>query len=218
MTPKENQLREIIATMLEIEPDKIEPTTTLRQIGDSLGRARLDVRLKRAGLQVPRNIFPATFGELCAAFSGTPSLCASSHLSDDHRSGQSHTDAASEGVQVGLDVQEIQDFPLASDYWEDDFYRGMFDKSEIAYAIAQAEPRVHFAGFWCAKEALRKCDSDFAGVDPISTVVAHDQPGRPYFLDKRSNCQIRLPHSLSISHTSRTAVAVAIRTVFMARA
>ena len=75
---------------------------------------------------------------------------------------------AAGGLQVGLDVEDIRLLPQAKDYWEHEFYSGSFAKSEIAYAVLQAEPRTHFAGFWCAKEALRKCDPGFAGVDPAS--------------------------------------------------
>jgi phosphopantetheine--protein transferase-like protein len=113
-------------------------------------------------------------------------------------------------LQVGLDVEDIGSLPVASDYWEHEFYRGSFAKSEIAYAVLQPEPRVHFAGFWCAKEALRKCDSSFAGVSPELTAVAHDLDGRPYLTIASEIGPERLPHAVSISHAAEVATAVVV--------
>jgi phosphopantetheine--protein transferase-like protein len=114
------------------------------------------------------------------------------------------------GLQVGLDVEDIRSMPVASDYWEHEFYRGSFAKSEIAYAVLQLEPRTHFAGFWCAKEALRKCDPSFAGVAPERTAVAHDADGRPYLTVETDAGPERLAHAVSISHTTEVATAVVV--------
>jgi phosphopantetheine--protein transferase-like protein len=99
---------------------------------------------------------------------------------------------------------------VASDYWEHEFYRGTFARSEIAYAVLQAEPRTHFAGFWCAKEALRKCDGSFASVIPEKTAVAHDVDGRPYLTFDSGAGPERLVHAVSISHTTEVATAVVV--------
>ena len=53
-------------------------------------------------------------------------------------------------------MQEIAALPVTADYWDHEFYRETFEPSEIAYAVVQSDPRTHLAGFWCAKEALRK--------------------------------------------------------------
>jgi phosphopantetheinyl transferase (holo-ACP synthase) len=99
---------------------------------------------------------------------------------------------------------------VAVDYWEHEFYSASFARSEIAYAVLQAEPRTHFAGFWCAKEALRKCDSSFAGVSPALTAVAHDTAGRPYLTLDSGFGPERLPHAVSVSHASDVATAVVV--------
>jgi phosphopantetheine--protein transferase-like protein len=117
---------------------------------------------------------------------------------------------ASGTLQVGLDVEEIGALPAAVDYWEHEFYRESFSRSEIAYAVLQPEPRIHFAGFWCAKEALRKCDPGFAGAEPKLTAVAHDPNGRPYLTLISEGDPERLPHAVSISHTSDVATAVVV--------
>jgi phosphopantetheine--protein transferase-like protein len=76
--------------------------------------------------------------------------------------------------------------------------------------VLQLEPRTHFAGFWCAKEALRKSDSSFKAISPNQTAVAHDAEGRPYLRIESNGTIQRLPHSVSISHTSETATAVVV--------
>jgi phosphopantetheine--protein transferase-like protein len=114
------------------------------------------------------------------------------------------------GLSVGLDVEHIRSLPEASDYWEHEFYRGSFARAEIAYAVLQNDPRTHFAGFWCAKEALRKCDPAFAGVSLPLTAVAHDSDGRPYLIMDAEAGLVRLPHALSISHTAELATAIVV--------
>jgi phosphopantetheine--protein transferase-like protein len=113
-------------------------------------------------------------------------------------------------LQVGLDVEDIGSLPVAADYWEHEFYSGTFAKSEIAYAVLQSEPRTHFAGFWCAKEALRKCDGAFAATALNQLSIAHDLDGRPYLTLATADGPGRLPHSVSISHTSEVATAVVV--------
>ena len=90
----------------------------------------------------------------------------------------------------------------------------MFGKSEIAYAVVQSEPRTHLAGFWCAKEALRKCDPSFIKVGFESTVIAHEQGGGPYLQWQTPSGPVRLPHAVSLSHTRELATAVVIAAAF----
>jgi phosphopantetheine--protein transferase-like protein len=114
------------------------------------------------------------------------------------------------GLQVGLDVEDIRSLPEATDYWEHEFYRTSFARSEIAYAVLHMEPRTHFAGFWCAKEALRKCDPSFASISFDRTAVAHDPDGRPYITLETEAGFARLGHAVSISHTAEVATAVVV--------
>ena len=201
------QLKPMIATMLMLSPESVGDGTSLASLNTSLGAAKLRLGLKRLGLALPAGAKPATFGGLLAALSSeaAPETPAKSAI---------QVVAASTGslgsLKVGLDVEDVCSLPFATDYWEHEFYRGTFAKSEIAYAVLQAEPRVHFAGFWCAKEALRKCDSAFAGVSPDKTAVAHDADGRPYLtLDSGAGPE-RLPYAMSISHTTEVATAVVV--------
>jgi phosphopantetheine--protein transferase-like protein len=201
------QIRTLIATMLMVSPAEIVDTTSMASLNTSLGSAKVRLGLKRLGLALPAGAKPATFGGLLAALSGESAAAAGSLSAPPARPA---SPLASGTLQVGLDVEEIGALPAAVDYWEHEFYRESFSRSEIAYAVLQPEPRIHFAGFWCAKEALRKCDPGFAGAEPKLTAVAHDPNGRPYLTLISEGDPERLPHAVSISHTSDVATAVVV--------
>lgn len=203
-----NQVSEILTTLLMLAPGELKPETSLKSLDSSLGSTRLALALKRAGLRLPGNAVPPTFRDLELALNGnagaplpseTAPVPAMTPVSD-----------AFGGLQVGLDVQDIGALPVADDYWDHEFYKENFDKSEIAYAVVKPDPRIHFAGFWCAKEALRKCDPAFAGAPFASTAVMHDVDGRPRLLMVTSTERVRLPHALSISHSGQIASAVVV--------
>lgn len=202
MTQSE-QIRAMIATMLMVTPAEVADGTSLAALNTSLGSAKVRLGLKRLGLALPVGSKPATFAGLLAALSGEPAPIAPPVPVT-----KAATDSS--GLQVGLDVEDISSLPVATDYWEHDFYRSNFAKSEIAYAVLEAEPRTHFAGFWCAKEALRKCDPSFAAVSPAQTAVAHEADGRPYLTRESEAGSERLPHAVSISHTLEIATAVVV--------
>ena len=202
----QEQLRQLIATMLMVAPGEVGAATSLAVLNTSLGAARLRLGLKRIGLALPAAARPATFVGLVAALSGEAASVAAP-VAVPSATVAPVTATGGGPLQVGLDVEEIGALPRAVDYWEHEFYKGSFSRPEIAYAVLQAEPRVHFAGFWCAKEALRKCDAAFAGVDPAKTAVAHDAAGRPYLTGAGLE---RLPHAVSISHTTDVATAVVV--------
>lgn len=203
------QLQAMVATMLMVSPEQVSQDTSLRSLDTSLGGARLRLGVKRLGMDLPANFVPSTFGHLEAVLSGKAEMATSSPVPAETRP-MALTSPPLTGVQVGLDVEEVKSLPVAADYWEHEFYTGMFGKPEIAYAVVQPEPRMHLAGFWCAKEALRKCDPSFLTAGYETTVVMHESGGRPYLVWQRSTGDVRLPHSLSVSHTGELATAVVV--------
>jgi phosphopantetheine--protein transferase-like protein len=205
---KEQELKGVLATMLMTEPGAIRPETSLVVLNTSLGAARLRLGLKRLGLVLPASVRPATYGGLVAVLAGgTAAAAAAGPLA----SAAAVSVSAGGELKVGLDVEEIKALPVAKDYWEHGFYRGSFAASEIAYAVLDGEPRVHFAGFWCAKEALLKCDAAYVDVEFSRIAVAHDAAGKPYLtLAAENGFWDRLPHAVSIAHTAEVATAVVV--------
>lgn len=206
-----DELRKMVATMMMMPPDQMGPDTSLADLETSLGGAKLQLGLKRLGLSLTTARLPATFGELERALSGESSTqvppSPDAHEID---AMVTRAHATQNQIQVGVDVQDVRALPMAADYWEHEFYTGMFANSEIAYAVVQTEPRIHLAGFWCAKEALRKCDPSFLKIDFASIAVAHEETGRPYLLWQTPAGPLRLPHALSLSHTGELATATVI--------
>ncbi len=206
---RNDEVRGMIATMLMMSPSEVREETSLAPFTTSLGSTKLRLGLKRLGLALPSGVLPRTYAGLIEALDGTTEPAAPGQPRAPQAASLSHGAAVASGqIQVGLDVEEIGALPAAADYWEHEFYRGSFAKSEIAYAVQQPEPRTHFAGFWCAKEALRKCDPAFAQVEFPRIAVAHDAGGKPYLtLAGNGGCE-RLPHVVSITHATDVAASI----------
>jgi phosphopantetheinyl transferase (holo-ACP synthase) len=206
-----NQLTEIVSTLLMVPPGDLTADTSLARLDTSLGSVRLVLALKRLGLKLPNDRIPPTFRDLEFALetNGADRMVPAAETTT-APAPAAQANSFQGGLQVGLDIQEVGALPMPADYWEDDFYRENFDKSEIASAVVTAEPRTHLAGYWCAKEALRKCDPSFIGTRPDATAVAHDEAGRPYLVSVTAGGRTRLPHSLSISHSGQVASAVVV--------
>jgi phosphopantetheinyl transferase (holo-ACP synthase) len=204
---RESELREMLAKVLMAPADGINAETSLVDFDNSLGEAKLRLGLKRLGLRLPPGVRPASFGDLCDLLSGKEPPSVRPVPPASPRPG---LNSALDRLSVGLDVQDVGSLPFAMDYWEDAFFLATFAKSEIAYAVMQREPRIHFTGFWCAKEALRKCDPSFGTVGLIATAVAHEADGRPFFLWNTPSGETRLRHALSISHSGLIAMAIVV--------
>ena len=131
----------------------------------------------------------STIGELEAALLGHTSDAAS--RASEHVKPRTSQPSIPAGLpasmQCGIDIETIDNVPNATDAWSDDFYAGNFTPAEIAYCLLQETPRLHFAARWCAKEALKKCDSQFIGTDMRNLEVVRNASGggcyRKYFLN-----------------------------------
>jgi phosphopantetheine--protein transferase-like protein len=197
------ELKDIVADLMKVEASALDGGTVLAGLlASSMGRARLDAVLrKRMGIADPAVYTVKTFGELArltgleAGGSAAPAAAANPSLS---------TEATSGEIALGIDMQSLDAMPETADFWEEAFYQQHFTPQEVAYALLQANPRESLAAAWCAKEALRKADSRWIGVDWKLTEVTHDAQGRPS-LKSGSNA---LPHAVSLSHTGGFALAV----------
>jgi holo-[acyl-carrier protein] synthase len=111
----------------------------------------------------------------------------------------------------GIDIQEIGELPLASDYRTNEFYSSNFAPSEIATAVLRPDPRAHLCGIFCAKEAAKKSHPTLLNLRMNDFIVHHDTKGRPLLsLSSASFREMNFQFQLSISHTSLFAVASCI--------
>ena len=118
------------------------------------------------------------------------------------------------GARIGIDIERIDSMPETTDYRAHDFYRDTFAPAEIAYCLLRPEPRQHFCGLFCAKEAFLKASN--GALRPGDIEIGHEPSGRPYY--KRAG-QGPVPRfDLSISHSGGYAVAAAVQTAEIAAA
>jgi phosphopantetheine--protein transferase-like protein len=220
-----SELRQIVAGFFQIDADRVTSDLDLRaQLNGSLARGQLDASIRRRlKITCPAVYTASTYGELESAAFGLPFT----HEQSATASFQNNTKPAAkphdgvgflampttDGIQCGVDIESPEDLPVETDYWESDFYRSHFTSAEIAYCIAQRDSRQHFAARWCAKEALKKCDSDYLGIEMSRIEVSHDAAGRPGLLLISDEGAKPIPVAVSLAHTKSMAIAVVVRAI-----
>ena len=111
---------------------------------------------------------------------------------------------------IGIDIEEIERFKNLSAH----LIERVYTKNEIEYCNNYTNPYIHFAGMWCAKEAVVKALNDLnLAVSEIE--ILHKSNGAPYInINKKlqqyfNNKNIKKIH-ISISHTKEIATAIAM--------
>lgn len=225
-------LKETVAAFFKVAPEEVNADFRLNgeRLRNSITQASLDAKLRRhVGVRTKAIYTAKTFGELEAAINGTNAVVASDlpatkpsaatnksldsrfDSSVNGREATTQNRDATHTLACGVDIELLENLPLADDYWEHEFYRGMFTAQEIAYCLLRDAPREHFAGIWCAKEALKKCDSSFLHEEMNRIEVTNDNAGAPLLYHLQDGAGVvpqALPVAVSISHTSLVAMAM----------
>jgi phosphopantetheine--protein transferase-like protein len=118
--------------------------------------------------------------------------------------------SAESRLACGIDVESISSLPEAKDYWEEPFYKANFTPAEIAYCVGQANPRMHFAARWCAKEALKKCLPAYTQWEMKRIEVVRGEAGRPYLRLTEDGGAKTPPVALSLTHSEDWALAMVV--------
>jgi len=211
---REDRLRETVAHFLQLPPESLTPETRLNgNLSRSIGRARLDAALREEiGISKNGIYTAATYGELAQALCGAPFVSSgpAAPSTSDYPDIAPKINRPHPPVHrgVGIDIQTIASLPEENDFWASPFYRSHFTRTEVAYAILQSNPRETFAGFWCAKEALKKAASRWSKVDWQKIEVLHDSDGAPYL--QVDGLTVTDEYDVSISHTAEMAIAVVV--------
>lgn len=217
----QSRLRQTVAEFFGSAPGRIGPDFPLagKPVESSLARARFYAAIQhRLGVRNPAMYAARTYGELEAAVYGTTAAVA---IPLQPASAQNVAQAGAairheimglgSRVSCGIDIEMVDHFPEAGDYWEEVFYKTSFTPAEIAYCLMQENPRMHFAARWCAKEALRKCDSTYLHDPSANLEVGLTDMGAPFLRHHVDGAATMLPFAVSISHTPHSAVAVVLR-------
>jgi phosphopantetheine--protein transferase-like protein len=214
------RLRQAVAEFFEVGESEVGPAFSLqgRRGQGSIARAALDSLIRRRVGLMSRSVYSArTYGELEAELAPGAAIVPVSaplatSLPDPRPNGQGTTPAAvARPVCCGIDIELIDHLPRVDDCWEDPFYRDHFAPGEIAYCLLQETPSLHFTARWCAKEALKKCDGAFLATVPKDIEVVVDGAGAPHLVHHTGGGTRRLPHAVSLSHTTHAAVAVVVK-------
>lgn len=124
---------------------------------------------------------------------------------------------AQDSVGLGLDVVEISRIAAVLDRTPG--FKRIFSADEQAYCESKANPAVHYATRFAAKEAVCKAlGTGFAqGVRPADIEVCRTSSGRPFARLSGGAARkaaelgvLELPISLSYTHTEAVACAMAI--------
>jgi phosphopantetheine--protein transferase-like protein len=228
-------LRATIADFFEVDPGQVGAGFPLSgRLGQgSIARAALDSAIRRrVGLKSTAVYSARTYGELETALLGNaseglplPSRAAGASpvfppAPDPGANGSapriastSTASAAGTGLPVscGVDIELVENLPPATDYWEHEFYTTVFTQKEIAYCLMQENPPLHFAGRWCAKEALKKCDPELFAEEMKNIEFVSGESRGPYLCRYVGEEARRLPHAVSIAHTPQAAIAVVVK-------
>lgn len=111
---------------------------------------------------------------------------------------------------VGIDIENVDRFRNLSSH----LIERVYSAREIEYCQSHTKPHVHFAGMWCAKEAVVKALADLSlAVSEIE--ILHKVNGAPYVsinpkLKQYFNDRNIKDIHISISHTEETATAIAM--------
>ena len=111
---------------------------------------------------------------------------------------------------IGIDIENVERFKNLTHH----LIERVYTKNEVEYCNSHARAYMHFAGMWCAKEAVVKALNDLnLAVSEIE--ILHKSNGAPYIniTDKLKQyfkgSGIKNIH-ISISHTDTLATAIAI--------
>ena len=76
---------------------------------------------------------------------------------------------------IGIDIEQVDRFKKLKPH----LIERVYTKSEIDYCVLRANSYIHFAGMWCAKEAVVKALNDLSlAVSEIE--ILHQPNGAPY--------------------------------------
>ncbi len=217
-------LRQTVAEFFQLEAGQVTRELDFRgRMSGSVARARLDAAIReRLKIVCPQVYTARTYAELEAAILGKPfaatAPAALATSPDGLQRAASAAPTAGLGaalgnVACGIDLESPEQFPIEADYWESEFYRTNFSRTEIAYCVAQADPRQHFAARWCAKESLKKCDTQYLSLEMNRIEVVLDESGRPALHCRSVECggSRPLPVAVSLTHLGSLAAAVVVK-------
>ena len=221
-----SEVLSVLSLMSRKKPDAIPQHSSLGTLGisSSFGISALRSRLESTGkISLPILSQQTTVEELITlVVKDQPDQASPVHRpiqADPISSIRNQSDSlllpetVSGNMGLGMDMQEIESFPVAGDYRSHDFYANHFLPSEIATAMLRSNARATLCGIFCAKEAAKKSHRDLLNLRMSEIIVDHEPSGRPTMrLDERCSFVSHFQFTISITHTAQFAAATCITT------
>ena len=108
---------------------------------------------------------------------------------------------------IGIDIADIEKFKKIPYEKNKDFYKKLFNESEIEYCLKFKHPSSHFAGKFALKEATKKSINNSISMKKIKTSHSNSKPKISIIDEKKYS------FLASLSHENNLAVAVVISTI-----
>ena len=198
--------KEIISHFLKISSSDIVESTIIDNtaIEGSIFLLRMYSKLAQSGYIVKDPVSLTTYGDFLQALGKSPAL------SDDEVNEVAEIRADEEVknhfdnlLSVGVDVEDISNLPVSSDFIKEQFYIDNFSSKEIKYCESKKSPMKSFAALFSLKEAIVKADNSFKEVKFNKINIEHNKQGKPIFGD----------FNLSTSHSNNLVVSIALKNV-----
>lgn len=110
---------------------------------------------------------------------------------------------------VGIDIEKTERFPNNDVGFSDRFLNKVFTDAELGYCFNKESPAQHLAGRFAAKEAAFKALEQIESVNRVNiTQIKVIRPGGHGPPEITGPGMKNISSSLSISHTTDTAIAV----------
>ena len=107
---------------------------------------------------------------------------------------------------IGIDISDIDKFKKIPFETNKDFYKKLFNESEIKYCLKFKHPYSHFAGKFALKEATKKSINHSISMKKIKSSHSNSKP-KISIINKK-----KYSFMASLSHENNLAVAVVIST------
>lgn len=109
-----------------------------------------------------------------------------------------------ENIGIGIDIADIEKFRQIPFESQPNFYKKLFNKSEIKYCLKFKNYYEHFAGKFAIKEAVKKSISDGISMLDIETYYIKSKPHVRLKSSKKYSFRI------SVSHENNIAIAIVL--------
>ena len=114
------------------------------------------------------------------------------------------------GLELGTDCEEVLEWHGLDKTAISDPRYSLFSVREHEYCSGFDDPAPHYAGKWCAKEALQKAIFSVCPLDLRKVEVLNDEKGKPFFAGVQLPDGLQI--ALSLSHSRSVAFAVVVAT------